>query len=96
MLKIDVAECGGGARLTMDGQVIGPWVEELERVSGAILSRGGALRLDLAGVSFVSREGAHLLRRLESRGAAISGCSGFVAEQLKAAGPVESPDERAR
>jgi hypothetical protein len=85
MLKIDVTEGGGATALSMEGQVIGPWVAELERVSEAILSRSAALRLDLAGVSFVSREGADLLCRLEARGVALSGCSRFVAEQLRAA-----------
>jgi hypothetical protein len=86
MLRIDIEDVPSGAvRLRMQGQVIGAWVEELERVCEPLLADGGGLALDLSGVGFVSREGAELLRRLRERGAALHGCSRLVAEQLKGA-----------
>ena len=40
--------------LDLEGQVIGPWVQELDRVCEPILARGAGLSLDLSSVSFVS------------------------------------------
>ena len=90
MLKIvPVENPNGGARLLLEGQIIGPWVAELERACGPILSNGGGLELDLSSVSFLSREGVRLLWMLRDRQVALLHCSGFVAEQLK--GPEVTP-----
>jgi len=70
--------------LHLEGQVIGPWVEELGRVCAPILATGTRLSLDLSGVSFVSREGVRLLWRLRDEQVILLNCSRFVAEQLKA------------
>ena len=70
--------------LDLEGQVIGPWVQELDRVCEPILARGAGLSLDLSSVSFVSREGVELLWRLRDRHTRLLNCSPFVAEQLKA------------
>lgn len=72
--------------LHLEGQVIGPWVEELGRVCEPILATGAGLSLDLSSVSFVSREGACLLWRLRDERVTLRNCSRFVAEQLKALG----------
>lgn len=68
----------------LEGQVIGPWVEELGQVCEPILAIGAGLSLDLANVSFVSREGVRLLWRLRDERVALLNCSRFVAEQIKA------------
>ena len=83
MLKIDVAERADGATAHIEGQLIGPWVAELERVCTALLSGGRDVKIDLARVSFVARDGAELLCRLCECGAALENCSPLVAEQLK-------------
>jgi len=84
MLKIDVAMDAGTAALSIEGQVIGPWVGELERVCGSLLSSGTGLTVDLARVSFLSHEGAALLLRLREGGVLLANCSPLVAEQLRA------------
>lgn len=85
MLKIVVERPAGMmARLRLEGQVIGPWVEELEGACGPMLASGNGLTLDLGSVSFISREGARLLSSLRGRGVALQGCSGLVSEQLRA------------
>jgi anti-anti-sigma regulatory factor len=86
MLKIVVKEdTNGVATLNLEGQVLGPWVEELRRACEPILARGARLSLDLSTVSFVSREGVRLLWELQrNRQVALLNCSRFVAEQLKA------------
>ena len=72
--------------LDLEGQLIGPWVRELDRVCEPILARGAGLSLDLSSVSFVSREGVELLWRLRDRQTRLLNCSRFVAEQLQARG----------
>jgi len=71
------------AVLRLEGQVIGPWIEELRRTCDDLLARRG-VALDLAHVSFVERRGVELLRGLSARGVPLLHCSPFVAEQLKA------------
>lgn len=83
MLKIVAAEpLNGRPVLRLEGQVIGPWVDELRRACEAISGR--ALTLDLTDVAFVDRRGVELFRTLCAGGVAITRCSSFVAEQLKA------------
>lgn len=84
MLRIVVEDAGEGrAVIRLEGQIIGPWVGELERVCEPIVARGIGLQLDLSTVSFVSREGIEFLSRLGDH-ARLTNCSRFVAEQLKA------------
>jgi hypothetical protein len=84
MLRIVRDENGNGPdTLSLEGQVVGPWVGELERVCEPILASGRGLSLDLSNVSFLSREGVRLLWTLRGRQVALLHCSGFVAEQLK-------------
>ena len=83
MLKIVTSKpAAGRAVLQLEGQLIGPWVDELERACGALPS--GDVAVDLAHVSFVERRGVELLRALAARGVPLLRCSAFVAEQLKA------------
>jgi len=84
MLKIVVNESASGVTtLHLEGQVVGPWVGELGRACEPILAGGNALRLDLSSVSFLSREGVHLLWNLRDRQVGLLHCTGFVTEQLK-------------
>jgi anti-anti-sigma regulatory factor len=84
MLKIVLDDRSDGpAVLLLEGQVVGPWVGELERACEPILASGGRLALDLQGVSFLSREGVRLLWNLRDRKVGLLRCCAFVAEQLK-------------
>jgi hypothetical protein len=84
MLKISGPESGDHPRtLRLAGQVIGPWVEALRGVCEQLLAEGQPLTLDLAGVSFLDRDGIALLRRLAARHVALINRSPFVAEQLR-------------
>jgi len=85
MLKIETDKgTGAGITLRLEGQVIGPWVEELRIACEPLLGQSAGVTLDLGSVSFVSREGARLLASLGDRRVAVVGCSGFVTEQLRA------------
>ena len=72
------------ATLYLDGDIVGPWIDELGRICQMLLSGGCRLALDLSNVSFVSRDGVEFLSGLRDRDARLLHCSAFVAEQLKA------------
>lgn len=85
MLKIVCSQPAGNlSRLKLEGRVIGPWVDELRRVSEKILASGATLTFDLSEVTFVDREGIELFRNLRNRQAVFLNSSVFVTEQLKA------------
>jgi hypothetical protein len=83
MLRIVTEKTGGTVTVRVEGRAIGPWVEELQRSCERALVTGDEVLVDLAGVSFVDREGVEVLRTLGTRGALVVNCSLFVAEQLK-------------
>ncbi len=76
-----------GELLQLEGQVIGPWVEELRRVCSETVGRSSngapSLVLDLTNVSFIDADGVELLRRLMAGHVSLTNCSMFVTEQLK-------------
>ncbi len=85
MLKIAFVETSNGTpTLSMEGRLIGPWVEELRRLCDSILAGGGKLILDLSEVSFVDRNGVELLQSLRQRHVVLVNYSNFVAELLRA------------
>lgn len=86
--------CSEPELLRLDGQVTGPWVEELRRVCAEWLGNNGHnethLILDLAGVSFLDAAGVALLRELAAaRRVAWTNSSPFIAEQLKEVASVD-------
>jgi len=84
MLRISEMDNGNGhVVLKLEGRLIGPWVGELQSASERILDNGKPLKLDLAEVSFVDREGVRLLREFGRRQIALERCSPFIMEELK-------------
>ena len=86
MLRIAAAD-GPGTRvttLTVEGRVVGPWVDELKDACQRVLLTGVELTLDLHEIAFVEREWLELLQSLVDRGVTMVNCPAFVREQLKA------------
>ena len=79
--------------LRVEGQVLGPWVDELRRICAEAVSRNTAgtpqLVLDLASVSFLDANGIALLRQLVTGRVSITNYSMFIAEQLKEVSDVD-------
>jgi hypothetical protein len=52
--------------IRLEGKIVGPWVEEFNRVWRSLELSAGAkqLRLDLRGVAFVDEEGKRLLQEI--------------------------------
>jgi ABC-type transporter Mla MlaB component len=67
----------------LEGKLVGPWVEELRRLSDAALMTSEAVSLDLEKVWFVDSQGIVLLRDLAKRHVAQINCSQFISQQLK-------------
>src|SRR5262249_8916772 len=78
-----VASPDAAVTLRLEGQVRGPWVEELRSVCDQVLATESTLSLDLTEVSFLDRQGVAPCRRLRERNVALLHYSPFVAEQLK-------------
>ena len=86
MLRIAIIHrADEGIQFQLEGRLIGPWVEELRRLSDQALSQQKTVSLDLQKVWFVDLQGVDLLRDLASKKVAQVNCSPFVSQQLKEA-----------
>jgi len=77
MLKITIHPETGATRLTLEGRLAGPWVEELDRCwRGAADEQQNHVVVDLTGVTFIDPEGKELLTRMWRQGAKLQavGC----------------------
>jgi ABC-type transporter Mla MlaB component len=84
MLRISVASDSSQAiQFQLEGNLAGPWVEELRSLTDDALSQKKAVSLDLRGVRFVDTKGVALLRELSGRRVSHVNCSQFVIQQMK-------------
>ena len=70
MLKITTYDNGNRTVLELDGMLVGPWVNELERVWHQA-KRAGAVHVVLKEVGFIDENGKELLARISRSGAAL-------------------------
>ena len=93
MLKISVlGDSDKAIEFALEGKLVGPWVDELRRLSHDALSQNKSLSLNLEKVWFVDARGAALLRELAGRQVSQYNSSQFVSQQVKEMGN----DERKR
>ena len=86
MLKISViSDSDQAIELQLEGKLVGPWVEELRRLSDEALAQQKNVSLDLEKVWFVDSRGVTLLHDLAKRQVSELNCSQFVSQQLKEA-----------
>jgi ABC-type transporter Mla MlaB component len=86
VLRISViTKSDDNTRLQVEGRLVGPWVEELRRLSSNALSESKGVTLDLEKLLFVDSQGVALLRELASRNVAQLNCSPFILQQLQEA-----------
>lgn len=84
MLKISVTnESNEATQFQLEGRLVGPWVEELRRLSDDALARRQVVSLDLEKVWFIDAQGIALLRDLGRKRVAQFNCSQFISQQLK-------------
>jgi len=86
VLKISIiSDSDLAVEFQLEGKLVGPWVEELRRLSDEALSLQKNVSLDLERVWFVDSRGVTLLRDLAKRQVSEINCSQFVSQQLKEA-----------
>ena len=86
MLKISIiSDSDQAIELQLEGKLVGPWVEELRKLSDEALSLQKNVSLDLERLWFVDSCGVTLLRDLARRQVSELNCSQFVSQQLKEA-----------
>lgn len=72
MLKITIHPGAGVARLTLEGRLAGPWVEELDRCWREVAAtEPSQVAVDLSGVTFIDPEGKTLLAKMWQQGAKL-------------------------
>ncbi len=76
--------------LAVEGELMGPWVGELDKTCQPFLGNGRRLELDLTQVVFADRAGVSLLRSLSRQGVGLN-CSAFLAELLRDAAAQDAP-----
>jgi hypothetical protein len=69
--------------IKLEGKLLGPWVDEVNRVCMAGPDPSSRINLDLSALTFVDSAGEGLLRDLTARGIDVVACSGYVAELLR-------------
>jgi anti-anti-sigma regulatory factor len=77
MLKITIDQVQKPPRLTVEGRLAGPWVQELDRCWRELSAAHAArILVDLTGVTFVDPKGKDLLKLMARSGAELraSGC----------------------
>lgn len=99
MLKITQHTTRDSTKLTLEGRLAGPWVEELERVWREIKdSAKDPLAVDLTGVTFIDQDGKTLLGRMWQEGVdlvAAGCCSRSIVEEITSSGRSASHSRRA-
>lgn len=84
MLRISIIDdTGETIRVSAEGSLVGPWVEELRRLSDELLSHDKTITLDLQKVWFVDQMGVALLRDLAMKSVTHINSSPFINQQLK-------------
>lgn len=68
--------------LMLDGRLVDPWAELVERECAAVLESGRAVAVDLSGVAVVDGAGIETLSHLDQAGVPIQGCSELIASIL--------------
>jgi len=83
VLKISISDSEATLGLQLEGKLIGPWVDELRKLSDEALSRNKTVTLDLGKVWFADVRGVALLQELARRKVSQTNCSQFLSQQLK-------------
>jgi hypothetical protein len=85
MFKVTMKEQPGSFTLVFEGRLCRPWTAEAEREWSSIESAAGdkEVLLDLAGVTFVDRDGEALLSSILARGARVRASGLLVSHVLE-------------
>lgn len=75
MLRITIHDKKDAVVLSLEGELIGPWVQEVEQCWRKVFARLGnrSVHVDLSAVSFVDAAGGALLHRMQEAGFRFAG-----------------------
>ena len=75
MLRITVTTDGSGTQITLEGRLVGPWVDQLQAcwLRERATCEPGTLRINLADVAFVDAAGRRLLSSCFGQGVQLTG-----------------------
>jgi hypothetical protein len=87
MLRVTIEERPKSVTIRLEGKLIAPWVEEVERCWRRVRNEVGlrTVQVDLSAVEFFDQEGRELLARMQLSGFRLEGArqtSRFVSEGL--------------
>lgn len=81
MFRISIEEDPGTLSLVLEGRLVGPWVDELRRISTRHITRDVTLTIDLDGLTAMDARGQALLDELRQGGATLR-CSDVMNQYL--------------
>ena len=80
-MRISLEQDQGNLSLVVEGRLVGPWVDELRRVSAKHISGRSSPLIDLCGVTAMDARGQTLLNELRQGGATLR-CSDVMNQYL--------------
>jgi hypothetical protein len=90
MLRITTIQTHQAATLKLEGQLSGPWVEELRRCWASLAQQRVPVKINLREVTFMDRPGRDLLLRMEHQGTPLLDGSEFLRDLLQLDGRRQS------
>ena len=94
MLRITPIQTLKAATLKLEGQLSGPWVEELRRSWASLAEDKVPVRINLRHVTFMDRPGRDLVLGMERQGTPLLDSSEFLRDLLHPDG--RRPERRAK
>ena len=81
VLRISIERDPGALSLILEGRLVGPWVDEMRRISALHITRNVPLTVDLEGLTAMDARGQVLLEELRQDGARLR-CSDVMNQYL--------------
>jgi hypothetical protein len=81
VLRISIERDRSTLSLVLEGRLVGPWVDELRRISATHITRNVPLTVDLEGLTAMDARGQALLDELRQDGATLR-CSDVMNQYL--------------
>ena len=84
MLKITTTNSAGQQTLVLEGKLVDPWVNELEKswTEAQRMVEKGKVRVDLKDVTAISQQGENLLFQMMCEGATFNCCRGVLTKHV--------------
>jgi ABC-type transporter Mla MlaB component len=82
MLRVTQIQTGSSTTLKLEGNLSGPWVEELRQCWAKLVEEKVPVEIDLRGLSFLDPDGTTLLLHMEREGSRLFGSAAFIHDLL--------------